>query len=165
MKKTKGISKYHLDWQVLRAAKLKPLKTVDEKIQIATEFLFENPSRQRAERVINYLEGLAMGYRGKNEEAVEKIEQALIELGDPKNYEWDTVDMETMPDSFSDKDLKQTYKDNFARYKKFALKGYFHRELYDFLKRDAFRAFSDLEEIERLKQIADSQPNRHNFFF
>lgn len=159
MRKTKDISKYNLDWQVTRV-QCKDLKTVESKVEHVLLFLSTYRSNQNRERVVNYLEGLALGYKNTNKEAVDYINDAIASIGSRTDYAWDIWDHSHV--KWSDDDLLKCYKDNFKRFKLYANRGYIHNELYEFLK-----TFScaNIEEIEELKISAKKIPNSHHFFF
>jgi len=158
MRKSKHISKYHLDWQITRV-KAKKLKTVQEKCAHVRAYFDAMPSEQNWERVVNYLEGLSMGYRKKNAEAVAYIANEIISYGDRKSY---TFDADTIFGTYTNKELQACYKDNFKRYSNYASKGYFHKEIYEFVK--SFDC-ADSDAIEAYKQTAEQTPNSHTFFF
>lgn len=155
-----GVTKYTLDWQTTRVL-AKDFKTVEEKMAHVRAFFNSNPSKQQFVRVVNYLEGLHMGYRKKNEVACRAIEAEIVKYGSMDDYAWDDEDG-TIRYRWTDKQLIKCYKDNMKRYTNYASKGYFHKEIYNFCK--SF-SFADIELIERFKAEAESKENTHHFFF
>ena len=156
----RGVTKYCLDWQVTRVL-AKDFKTVEEKMAHVRTFFESKPTKQRFVRVVNYLEGLHMGYRKKNRAACEAIETEIVRYGSMDDYEWDNYDNTTCS-RWTDKQLIKCYKDNMKRYTNYASKGYFHKEIYDFCK--SFD-FADIALIEKFKAEAESKENTHYFFF
>lgn len=56
------VYKYNVLWQLVRVYNKKE-KYVQNKLQNVMAFLYRYPSAENRERVLNYLEGLALGYR------------------------------------------------------------------------------------------------------
>lgn len=56
------VYKYNVLWQLVRAQNKKE-KYLQNKLQNVMAFLYRYPSAENRERVLNYLEGLALGYR------------------------------------------------------------------------------------------------------
>lgn len=158
MRKSKNISKYHLDWQVTRVL-AKDLKTAEEKIFHVLDFLQRFKSIQNHERVFNYLEGLSLGYKKRDLRSYNIILKHIEDLKDKEDYVFSDDNSVIEWDS---KLLYKCYKDNMKRYTSYCTKGYFHKELYEFCL--SFKC-SDKEKIESLKEEASSKPNTHHFFF
>lgn len=78
MRKTKDISKYDLEWQLYRIS-LKRLPSLEAKVQAAVDFLKDHPTQADNERVINYLEGLSMAYRGDVRKKILDVAETLKE--------------------------------------------------------------------------------------
>ena len=161
MKKTKEITKFELDWQVFRVS-LKKYKTYQEKCEKAKSYLIKNSNIADKERVLNYLEGLSMAYRDLNRKYILDIKESLhnFDVTDENKFSFDLS-------KYTEKDLRSTANDNFARCKKFLLKGYRHNELIDFLNK--IYSHLDLkekrEELELLVEDSYKLENTHRFFF
>jgi hypothetical protein len=133
--KSKDISKYDIDWQILRV-QLKQIKDPKEKLAHAFRFYQENPTSDTWERIVNWIDGLALGYKIKNRKIYTFIqtekERFLRECPRPLVREKKTkLSFEQYPKSL----LNQVYKDLFKRAKTWAENGYFNTELVEFLQR------------------------------
>ena len=155
-----GVTKYQLDWQVIRVLS-KKFKTVQDKTSHVRAFFDEHPTQQRYVRVVNYLEGLHMGYRKRNEAACEFIDSEIAKYGSMHDYIWDEDDSKVHR-KWDEKIQIECYKDNMKRYKNYTSKGYVHMELKEFLM--SFK-FADKDYILQLEVDAKSKPNTHHFFF
>lgn len=161
MKKTKEITKFDLDWQVFRVS-LKKYKTYIEKCEQAKSYLIANANIADQERVLNYLEGLSMAYKCEQREYILSIKESLHKL-DVTNENKFSFDLS----KYTEKELKSTANDNFARCKKFLLKGYRHNELIEFLNK--IYSYLDLKEkqkeLDLLVEESKKLENSHRFFF
>lgn len=166
MKKSQGITKYSLEWQLVRM-KSKKLSTVEAKINNVLVYLSKHRNKHAYERVANYLEGLQMGYRGKSDAAVELLDDTLKSLTkydapvDTDHQDWHLV---------ADVELVAMYKDLTTRSGRWLSKGYSHKEQ---------AAFEDkiVVEMDRRgiphghsnhvskRNKAGSIKNTHKFFF
>ena len=161
MKKSKDITKYDIDWQVKRVS-LKKYKTFQEKCEAVKEFFLEQNNTADRERVLNYLEGLSMAYRGTDRQYILDFMHDLAKLPvkDENRFNMDLS-------KYTDKELKTVAKDNMQRCVKYLKKGYRHPELIQFLK-DIYKHLGDKESLEELeKHIKDSMyiQNSHKYFF
>lgn len=159
----RGVSKYsNLEWQMVRVS-LKDFKDNRDKIAKALEYLDKEPTFQTYVRVVNYLEGLALGYKNPNPEAYKHINEVVAKYHQLEDqYKWADDDGERSQYVWTRKQLMKCYKDNMKRYTNYASKGYFHKEIYDFCK--SF-SFAEIELIESFKEEALSKNNTHHFFF
>jgi hypothetical protein len=161
MKKTKGITKFDLDWQVYRVG-LKSYKTYQEKCEKAKSYLMMNLNVADKERVLNYLEGLSMAYRALDRKYILDIKESLhnLDVTDENKFSFDLS-------KYTEKELKSTANDNFTRCKKFLLKGYRHNELIEFLNK--IYSYLDLKEKQKeMKEMIEASykmKNTHKFFF
>ena len=62
MQKSKDISKYDIHWQIVRV-QAKKYKDISSKINYVLDFYSNHKTLDNHERIMNWLEGLAMGYR------------------------------------------------------------------------------------------------------
>lgn len=159
----RGVSKYsNREWQLVRVS-LKLYKNYRDKMAKALEYLEKEPTFQTYVRVINYLEGLALGYKNPNPKAYAHINDVVAKYKERESvYAWSDDDGVRTQYNWTNKQLIKCYKDNMKRYTNYASKGYFHKEIYDFCK--SF-SFADIELIEKFKTEAESKENTHHFFF
>lgn len=158
MRKSKDISKYNLDWQVVRVL-AKDFKSVEEKCAWVRNFFDNYACKANWERVVNYLEGLHHGYRKRNEKACQYIEKQIATYGVMADY--DVFDIDSSM-NWNEKQLRKCYKDNMKRYTNYCKKGYFHKEIYEFVQTFDF---ADNDLIEDLREEANGKDNEHHFFF
>lgn len=161
MKKSKDITKYDIDWQVKRVS-FKKLKTYQEKCEAAKAFLLEKDNAADRERVLNYLEGLSMAYRGHDREYILNFMNDLskVKVSDDNRHSMDLS-------KYTDKELKATAKDNLQRCIKYLKNGYRHQGLIEFLKK-IYEHLDDKESLKTLNDhIKDSMyvENKHKYFF
>lgn len=159
----RGVSKYsNLEWQLVRVS-LKEYKDYRDKIAKVLEYLEKEPTFQTYVRVVNYLEGLALGYKNPNPKAYTHINNIVARYKEQEDsYKWSEDDGTRSQYRWTDKQIIKCYKDNMKRYSNYASKGYFHKEIYDFCM--SFD-FADKLLIEQLKNEAESKENTHHFFF
>ncbi|MFA5754284.1 MAG: hypothetical protein WC905_02955 [Patescibacteria group bacterium] len=178
MKKTKDITKYNLKWQIIRSNIKGPSISLHSKIKAVSDYFNSEKTIDAYERVLNYLEGLQMGYIGKNQKAVDQIEQEIY-----KYREMNTSEMLKEPNGFitfndaikySFKDRYNLWKDLFIRNRKWLKNGYIQKEINDFMD-ILYRLFQQNQEIidksysyetlEQLRMDASKKTNTHKFFF
>ena len=68
MQKSKDISKYDIHWQIVRV-QAKKYKDISAKINYVLEFYSNYKTLDNHERILNWLEGLAMGYKNPHNKA------------------------------------------------------------------------------------------------
>lgn len=160
MRKTSDISKYDLDWQMRRVS-LKSLPSVDAKVKSAIAFLRDHPTQADNERVRNYLEGLAMAYKGDVRDAINAVADSL----EGKKYKvYNRLDFN--PGDYSSEDIKILIKDLLQRSKVWLSKGYHHKEHEKFLW-DLIKYSKDKAAAAKFQKMLDDAPdkNTHAFFF
>lgn len=176
MRKTTGVTKYEVEWQVLRVSLKGSLNNSEEellfKISRAFDYFEKNKIYERWERVFNWLEGLSRGFHAKETSLIEVIQGKLNEF---KNYKPDLVFSEVLYNSEKilkcDKDLlRLLWVDLFRMNKKWLLRGYFHKECNDFMD----LIYNHLEEcsltpkqkeLSGLRELSFNMVNSHRFFF
>ena len=127
MQKSK-VYKYNLLWQVVRIRN-KKFKRLQDKLHNVTGFLYKYPSPQNKERVLNYLEGLALGYKDIDSRLVIYYHIGAIEKFKPTSIEEDTIFL------FVDtKDLLSLYKDLYKRNTNWLKGNYRNKDLNEFLE-------------------------------
>lgn len=161
MRKSKDISKYDLNWQIFRVS-LKKLKTVQEKIYAAENYLIKNCNKADKERVLNYLEGLSMSYTDERRDIVKSKfnDLLLMEVSEENNTS-------TNFDEYSKEELNGLMKDLMIRTKNWLANGYNNKELNDFILSIAIYLNSTniINQLDNLKQEAVYKQNTHKFFF
>lgn len=138
MKKSSNISKYVIDWQVIRT-KARKIKELKSKLSFVLSFYHKNNTYDYWERVYNWAEGLLRGYKAcKSIPSISEVNYFLIELSKDKPVKsvLSTHLMVSEPNDmkeYDEQDLKEVFFDLYNRNKK-CLKGYYHeKELNIFL--------------------------------
>lgn len=161
MRKTKDISKYDLDWQVFRVS-LKKLKTSQEKMNAASDYLMNNLNRADKERVMNYLEGLAMAYKDDRRVEIRSLvkELSILEVSQENPLCNDFC-------KYDDETLRGVAKDLNRRNKVWLSKGYRHQEHNDFMTSLLLHLGDERDLENHLNSIEESKniQNTHSFFF
>lgn len=155
-----------------------PLVPLEDKIQQVNAYFDSENTIDAHERVLNYLEGLQMGYRGKDPDAVKRIQQEIevyrsMFLG---NLLKEPNGFITFADAlkYSFEDRHALWKDLFRRNQKWLEKGYTQKEINDFMDvlQDIFKRNGEtvdkLYSFDKLKQLratAATTTNTHKFFF
>lgn len=128
MYKTKEITKYNLNWQILRI-KNKRIKDLDSKLNNIVNFYNNNKNYPTWERLYNYLEGLYLGYKDLYSKVKIKDCMKYLEL----NKVTVMVDFDVLPENVDIRDLKFLYLDLYKRNEKWLKENYRNKELNDFL--------------------------------
>jgi hypothetical protein len=161
MRKSKDISKYDIHWQV-RRVQLKQLKTIEEKCLSAESYLTENLNVADKERVLNYLEGLSMAYKGDKRQYILEYRDTLLDVS---VSDYNKCDLNF--DMYTSHQLQHTANDNWTRCRNYLTKGYRHNELICFTKA-IYTYLNDTKKLKQLdKLITDSHKvtNTIQFFF
>ncbi len=181
MKKTDGITKYEMQWQLIRSSIKGQGTDLESKIQEAYSYFAETHSYDRWERVYNWLEGLQKGYAAaKNLVAINRIKQELEsyaylkETGMVKFYDSYELDVEAQAKRLaqaSDKAVIVLWKDLFRTNEKWLKKGYYHKECNEFMDMlwqargiDVSDRFS-MKHLQELRGLCGDMDNKHKFFF
>ena len=130
--KTKGISKYRTDWQILRTS-LKDYSDVRDKLQLVRDYYAQNKNYPAYERIVNWAKGLVLGYKGRDPMSLRKVEGFLIDMGLDRPLV-DKEPPEPPITSFSQEALRSTFKDLYARAEKWSKSNYFNEELLVYLE-------------------------------
>jgi hypothetical protein len=174
MKKSKDITKYNIHWQILRA-KLKNVKNVNEKLTQASIFFQKNKTQDNWERVVNWLEGLAKGYKAAgNQMAIQQIIEEIERYGESYNLLKEKNEISSIEEikQYSINDLQKLWVDLFKRNEKWLKNGYVETEINNFM----YNLYSSCEEIafkprysyiklQELQSKAKNKKNTHKFFF
>jgi hypothetical protein len=159
--KSTDVSKFDIDWQVFRVG-LKKQPTYINKAADASEYLIEHPNRADRERVLNYLDGLALAYKGRERQDVVDIRNDLAQLevsdDNPCSTDFKKYDKKT---------LLTIARDLMSRTGKWLKKGYRHKEQIAFLKDllEYIGASNIQDELDELIAYSKTIPNTHKFLF
>lgn len=182
MKKTSNITKYDMDWQVVRS-KVKGSKTpLEEKLSIVSEYFDKFETLDALERVVNWLEGLALGYKAANNlNAIQRIKEEIIsyeqlEKDLPKEELTTSDDNIEKMLNYSFEERYNLWTDLFKRNQKWLEKGYFQKEINSFMdnlyqtfilndEENKIKSNYSFSKLEDLRLDAAVKPNTHNFFF
>lgn len=178
MKKSKDITKYNLKWQMVRSKIKGSGTTLEDKINSVNQYFKQEKTKDAHERVLNYLEGLQLGYKGKNQEAVDKIETEIVK--------YRSIDKENLPKesnsfinfkeaiNYSFDERYNLWRDLFMRNEKWLQKGYLQKEINDFMdvlhkifvkNNETLKDRYSFERLEKLRADAKEKENTHKFFF
>jgi len=159
--KSKDISKYDLDWQVFRVNQ-KKLPDIDSKLKSVHMFFRYHKNIADRERVLNYLEGLAIAYRGEERQLIRDFaaDLAKMRVSQENRIEFD-------PSKYTLEELMEVVKDLFARNKKWLLKGYRHEEQINFLRKLLVYCKDNkrLQDLDELVRKSKEIPNTHKFLY
>jgi rhamnogalacturonyl hydrolase YesR len=180
VRKSPDITKYDPDWQIIRSQIKGPKTSLEDKLKSVKNYFDEKPSQERWERVVNFLEGLAMGYKAaKNQEAISRINQEIKIYGDQEDFSKENTDPKTQYSKLLSYPFEQRltlWKDLFKTNKKWLEGGYFHKEANDFMDM-LYSTFTELQEqkfipdnyshdkLISLRIDSKDKDNTHKFFF
>jgi hypothetical protein len=159
--KSADISKFDIDWQVFRV-RLKKQPTYINKAADASEYLIAHLNRADRERVLNYLDGLALAYKGEERQYIVDIREDLSQLevsdDNPCSVDFKKYDKKT---------LLTVARDLMARTGKWLKKGYRHEAQIAFLKDllDYIGATNIRDELDELIAYSKTIPNTHKFLY
>lgn len=178
MKKTKNITKYEIEWQILRSSiKGQHNKEIELKLQIVYSYYEKTCSYDRWERVVNWLEGLQKGFRSaKDESSIDRIEAELQLYKTLTPLKALSVTQESQADqlsTYTEDQVTRLWKDLFKTNENWLLKGYHHRECNDFLdwiqeNRQEIKSIKGRFSVENLRFLRVQKKrlkNTHKFFF
>lgn len=179
MKKTKNISKFDLDWQIVRASVKGSKMDVFKKLYFVNDFYRRNKSKENHERVLNWLEGLALGYKKQTTLYMMNAFHVVHEMLD----DYRTMDVDKLPSVDSENDFSKytfeqrytLWKDLLARTKSWAKKGYIHQEQLEFCNAlwdsftfdevDMISSYYSKDNFDEIISRAQKLPNTHKFLF
>jgi len=182
VKKSKGITKYSVKWQLLRSS-IKGSKTsCEEKISKVLCYLSEEETADAWERVYNFLEGLQRGYKssgdldkigliGRELDVLRIIKDSFV-----KKEVFSSLEEMSFLKKTSFKERYHLYKDLFARSRNWLIKGYFHQEQESFIdilmnvfiynnEESLIKDNYSYKKLKNLRERASLVENRHKFFF
>lgn len=174
MKKSKDISKFDLDWQIIRAEVKGSKIAVDKKIAIVHTFFLNNQSLENQERIVNWLEGLEHAFRLK----IDGIEHALITDMLRQYKQLSNLPSKKSLNDFTKYNFERRYhlwKDLFNRTKNWGKRGYTHPEQIQFCDQ-LWKSFTKDEKSKITNRYSKAQydlilshaqntPNTYKFLF
>lgn len=136
MQKSKDITKYDIHWQIVRV-QAKKYKDISSKINYVLEFYSNYKTLDNHERILNWLEGLAMGYKNPHDKAKVLGTKVLFDTDHAIKEPFlnpDQIQEYTFKEAekYNHVLIKDCFNDNFIRFRKWASEGYIHEELYEF---------------------------------
>ena len=155
--KTKGITKYEVKWQVLRAS-MKGLgrDELSSNIQKAFSYFKEDKNKAGWERCVNWLMGVARGYKAANDlESIEICNIAIESYGDQEVLPDEIFDIDyqnKLLHNYSFKERYVLYKDLFKYEEHFCSRRYRSAEL-ERLVDSLWQSFIDLNEGSLIEDI------------
>jgi hypothetical protein len=178
MKKTKDITKYNLKWQMVRSSIKGSNVPLEDKLDKVNAYFESERTKDAYERVLNYLEGLQMGYKGKDFNAVDRIETEITKFRgiSPHTLPKESDGFINFRDAinYSFEDRYHLWKDLFNRNRKWLEKGYHQKEINDFMdvlnrifvhNNESLSDAYSFERLEQLRHMASTKENTHKFFF
>lgn len=167
MKKSADITKYNLKWQLVRVA-ARQHASVEDKVATAMEYFNDDINKHSYERVLNWLQGLHMGYRRSSQTACDYIDTIIEQVKNTEVVRSDDIDIAVT--TVGDKELLRLYKDLYTRGVKWLDKGYIHEEHEAFMDNIAFelknRNIKTKHDVYLDKRLdAYGMENKHKFFF
>ena len=173
MRKSKNITKYNADWQIVRSSIKGSKFSLEEKLYKVWNYFSSNESEDRWERCVNWCEGLIMGYKAsKNADAINRIMEEIESYGDRSLYNREvSEDNNLLLEKYDYSERLLLWKDLYKTNTKWLKKGYYHKECNEFMD-DMVNVFMrNREDIWRfdnlleLREESKNLENTHKFFF
>lgn len=178
-KETADILKYEIHWQIVRTS-VKGKGDVDEKIGKVYEFFQNKPTYENWGRCVNWIEGLARGYKASSQFGpIERCYEWLEKFGDGSNLEHEVFNEDQQfieACNYSFEERYTLWKDLFKYEKDFTSRRYRHKEL-ERLVDLLYKVFMQKKEYDKIKdnykfnKILEFRvnykngKNKKNFFF
>ena len=162
MRKTPEITKYCIEWQMIRLS-CKSFKSVDQKVHQACTYLYKYNNVSAKERVQNYLEGLCLGYK---DDASKKFVKAAIEYVKDYPVSNDII-TNTNLSLYTNKEINALAADLMVRVTKWLSNGYRNTELLDFIT-CLYVHTNNTPKLDKLNMAISASkliPNTHKFMF
>jgi hypothetical protein len=175
MKKSKDITKYNIDWQIVRV-QLKNKKEIEDKLAMAYSYFIAHKTKDTQERVVNWLEGLALGYKASKQwDVIKRIEEEKTRYEVSGKLKKEENRISTI-DEMQRYDLgirAKVYIDLYTRNVKWLKNGYVQKEINNFMDTLRYSIFKEgcpiVENYHRhiilLRKEASKIPNTHKFLF
>lgn len=179
MRKSADITKYDPDWQIIRVKVKGPTVGLEDKLKIVSQYYNRNKTVDAWERVVNWLEGLSMGYRSSGDnQAISRIATEIsFYNGIKPSAKQERLAADTLVSRLSMypySERVQLWRDLFDRNKKWLNKGYRHVEHNEFMdalgrlfvkNRETIPDNVSIEKLEELRKKSATLDNTHKFFF
>jgi hypothetical protein len=174
MRKSKDITKYNADWQIVRSSIKGSKFSLEEKLSKVKKYFDYNRSEDRWERCVNWCEGLIMGYKAsKNLDAIDRIIKEIDSYDDRSLYnkEDSNVNNNTLLREYSYDERLVLWKDMYRTNTKWLKKGYYHKECNEFMDDMVNIFMKNREDIWRfdilleIREESKNLENTHKFFF
>lgn len=153
------VYKYNVLWQLVRVYNKKE-KYLQNKLQNVMAFLYRYPSAENRERVLNYLEGLALGYR-------DPILRSTVYHCRDEAYRFKPKEKDIDIPLFSveTNKLLLLYNDLYDRNKKWLANNYRNRDLNDFLRKLYIELQNRDIEVDKNFDIYPKGKSKHKFVY
>lgn len=135
MKKSNDITKYEVNWQIIRFM-VKKEKNIEIKLSMIRNFYINNFTIDNKERCLNWLEGLALGYKSSNLNAIYLIQNEVEYFDNTFPINKEIIAFNEEINKLNQYDFKIKFgllKDLYKRNEKWLINGYFHKEQNTFL--------------------------------
>jgi len=186
MKKTAGITKYELQWQLIRASIKGQGTNLEGKLGEACAYFLETKKYDRWERVYNWLEGLLRGYKAaKDDISINIINEELFAYRKWKEdgtvlYKGDNdygLNEESEAERLIIAPIRSVvvlWKDLYKTNSKWLEKGYNHKEcnaFMDWLWNNSYELKSNvkyeysMDYLVTKREDCNLKENKHKFFF
>lgn len=153
MKKTAGITKYEIHWQILRASlKSKGREFLVENLQKVLSYFNANKTQDRWERSLNYIEALIRGYKAASDnESIDMCVDVMSKFGEREILSVENFKVEGQEKAILEYSFDQRYhlyKDLFKYNKHFCSRRYRSKEL-ESLTDQLYNSFNS-EELDKI---------------
>lgn len=182
MKKTEGITKYEVQWQLIRSSIKGSGTELESKLEEVRAYYLETGTYDRWERVYNWLEGIFMGYRASKSIAnIQRVKDEMVWYDNEKkhvniqrSYGVDKKNQLERLEGASLKSATVLWKDLFRTNSKWLKKGYYHQGCNDFMdwlwdnRQDIMGEVNykySMDWLVELRRHSKKSENNHKFFF
>ncbi len=165
MKKTVGITKYEIHWQILRSSlKGRFNDDLQYKLERAYSYYKDKPSYDRHERVSNWIEGLHKGFKDNYKRDLLIDLASKLDFHDLSKYQ-ESINKDSDFGVYNIDQLKFLWKDLLKTNLSWLNKGYFHNGLNIFMDKLSKYIDVDKDLLEISREKSKYLKNRHKFFF
>lgn len=179
MRKSADITKYDPEWQMVRVKVKGSAVPLDVKLKIVASYYDHSSTADAWERVVNWLEGLSMGYRAVKDDGVQM--RIAVELSrynrirsTIRQQPLDSIQTQAKLAKYPYADRILLWKDLFARNTAWLNKGYMQPEVNAFMdtlyntfvmERKTVSVNPSKEKLNELRKKSATLKNTHKFFF
>lgn len=165
MKKTAGITKYEIHWQILRSSlKGRFNDDLQYKLERVYSYYKDKPSYDRYERVFNWIEGLHRGFKDNYKRDLLMDLASKLDFHDLSKCQ-ESINKDSDFGVYNINQLQFLWKDLLKTNLSWLNKGYFHNELNTFM--DKLSGYIDVDKklLEISREKSKYLKNHHKFFF